>query len=95
MKTTVTCPNGHTFIKSSDSGTCPQCESEKKLSQTFLLSLAAPARRALENAGINSVEKLSFWSEKEILQFHGIGKTSMPTLREVLEKAGLDFRKDL
>jgi len=34
--------------------------------ENFLLLLAAPARRALENNGIKTVEELSKFTEKEI-----------------------------
>lgn len=56
-------------------------------------SLSAPARRALEHKGINTVKLLSKYSEAEILQLHGIGPSSIPKLRAVLQQAGLHFRK--
>jgi DNA-directed RNA polymerase alpha subunit len=58
----------------------------------FLSILVAPARRALENAGIHSLEQLSEWSEQEILKLHGLGKSSIPVLKRELEKVGLDFK---
>lgn len=91
MKTAQICPNGHSYFGSSHSPACPICAKEQA---EFLDVLALPARRALENAGITSLEKLSFWSEEEVLQFHGVGKTSLPLLRQALVKSGLDFRKD-
>lgn len=86
------CEKGHRYFKSSDCPVCPQCDSEKKPDSGFLSKLAAPARRALENAGINTLEKLSGYSEKEILNLHGIGKSSIPVLKLELEKAGLGFK---
>ena len=54
--------------------------------------LAAPARRALQNANIFTLDTLSKYSEAELLKLHGIGKTTIPKLKAELEKAGLDFR---
>ncbi len=55
--------------------------------------LPAPARRALENNGIKTIVALSKFSEKEILQFHGIGKSSIPILKRELTKKGLSFKE--
>lgn len=88
-----TCNQGHTFYKTSDCPTCPICEQERKPKDSFLSVLAAPARRALENAGILSVEKLSKYSEKEILSLHGMGKSSIPKLQQQLAEKGLKFKE--
>jgi hypothetical protein len=50
----------------------------------FLSLLVAPARRALGNNGIKNVQQLAKFSEAEILQFHGVGKTSIPILEKAL-----------
>lgn len=63
------------------------------LQNNFLLMLSVPAKRALENNGINSVKKLSQLSEKTVLSFHGIGPSSIPKLKEVLQAEGLSFKK--
>jgi hypothetical protein len=55
--------------------------------------LAAPARHALENNGIDTLEKLSKFSEKEILQFHGVGKSAIPKLADVLKAEGILFKR--
>lgn len=86
-----TCKNGHQYYKSSDCPTCPICETEKKPKEGFLSLLAAPARRALENANISTLEQLSKYSEKDILKLHGIGKATIPILKQQLENAGLQF----
>lgn len=65
----------------------------KQLSTGFLDELPAPARRALENNGITSVEKLAKYSEAEMLRLHGIGKASIPTLRDMLGKNSLSFKE--
>src|SRR5262245_3605721 len=88
-----TCPNGHSYYKSSDCPTCPICEAGKKPANGFLSSLSAPARRALENEGITTEKKLSSYSEKDILQLHGMGKASLPVLTKALRAKGLSFKK--
>lgn len=86
-----TCEKGHQYEKSSDCPTCPICEAERKPESGFLSTLGAPARRALENNGITTVDELSRYTEREILQLHGIGPSSMPRLRNALEAQGLSF----
>lgn len=87
-----TCNNGHQFYKSSDCPTCPICEEERKPKDNFLSLLAAPAKRALEREGITTLDKLTAYSEKDILAMHGMGKSSIPKLNEALTKAGLSFK---
>ncbi|MES2848221.1 MAG: hypothetical protein V4685_04155 [Bacteroidota bacterium] len=87
------CSKGHHFYKSSDCPVCPVCEKEKKPLNGFLSKLSAPARRALENKGITSLKELSAYSEKEILQLHGIGKTAIPLLATSLKEEGFSFKK--
>tara|TARA_R110002051_G_scaffold201693_1_gene268490 strand:- start:25633 stop:25929 length:297 start_codon:yes stop_codon:yes gene_type:complete len=90
-KTLRTCKNGHQFYKSSECPVCPICEAENKSEKDLFSSLYAPARRALKNEGIDSLQKLSNYSEKEILQLHGIGKTAIPKLTALLKTLGLKF----
>ncbi|MBM7586056.1 putative RecB family nuclease [Bacillus pakistanensis] len=91
-KSLRTCSKGHKYYKSSDCPTCPVCEQERKPEGGFLSLLSAPARRALENNGITTLQKLSTYSEKEILQFHGMGPASLPKLRTALQTKGLSFK---
>ncbi len=93
-KTLRTCKNGHKYYKSSDCPTCPVCEELRKPKDSFLLMLSAPARRALENNGITTLQELSAYSEKAILQFHGMGPGSIPKLRKTLTENGLRFKSD-
>lgn len=86
------CDKGHKYYKSSDCPTCPICERERKPKNGFLSLLSAPARRALENNGITTLQDLSKYTEKEILQFHGMGPASLPKLKSALEESGLSFR---
>lgn len=88
------CENGHVFFKSSDCPTCPICEKTRKPMNNFLAELAAPARRTLENNAINSLEKLAIFSEREVLKLHGIGKSSIPKLKKMLEEVDLNFREE-
>lgn len=88
------CKKGHKYYKSSDCPTCPVCEQERKPTDGFLSRLSAPARRALEANGITTLEQLSQYSEKEILQFHGMGPASLPKLREALKEQGLTFQEE-
>lgn len=92
QQTLKTCPKGHQFHKTSNCPTCPVCEAERKPENGFLALLAAPARRALENNGISTLEQLASYSEFELLKLHGLGKASLPVLRTALEKNGLKFK---
>lgn len=86
------CNKEHKYYKSTDCPTCPICEQERKPENGFLSLLSAPARRALENNDITSLEKLSTFSEKEVLKFHGMGPASLPKLRTALLENGLSFK---
>ncbi|MFC4872971.1 RNA polymerase alpha subunit C-terminal domain-containing protein [Negadavirga shengliensis] len=94
MVTLRACPKGHRYYKSSDCPTCPACEQERKPKEGFLSLLAAPARRALENMGIYSLEKLAEYREAEIIRLHGMGPSTLPKLRKALAENGLAFRND-
>lgn len=93
MKTLRICEKGHRYHKSSDCPTCPICEEERKPQEGFLSLLAAPARRALEKNGISTLEDLARYSENEILEFHGMGKSSLPKLRKALQERGFSFKE--
>jgi len=88
-----TCDKGHTYLKSSDCPTCPICEQQRKPKDGFLSQFSAPARRALENNGITTVQQLSTFSKTEVLKFHGMGPASLPKLEAAMEGEGLTFRK--
>ena len=87
-----TCKNGHPYYKSSDCPACPVCEAAKKPEHGFLSLLSAPARRALENAGISTLKKLAAHTKKDILKLHGMGKASIPVLEKALAEKGLVFK---
>ena len=92
MKPLRTCEKGHKFYKSSDCPACPVCEEKRKPSGEFLATLAAPARRALENNGITNLHQLSTFTEAEILKLHGMGKSTIIRLRSVLAENNLSFK---
>ncbi|MBO9633438.1 MAG: hypothetical protein J7578_10000 [Chitinophagaceae bacterium] len=92
-KTLRTCPNGHRYYKSSDCPVCPVCANGSKPGTGFLSLLYAPARRALENAGLTTAAKLAAHTEAEVLSLHGMGQKAMPILRQFLKEQGLTFKK--
>lgn len=55
-------------------------------------ALSAPARRALENKGIQTPDQLAGYSEAEILALHGMGPGSLPKLRQILAASGFAFK---
>ncbi|MBL7706080.1 MAG: hypothetical protein JNM21_11100 [Taibaiella sp.] len=93
QKILKTCPRGHQFYKSSDCNTCPVCTQLEKPNSGFLAPFSSPARNALAREGIDTIEKLAAYTEKEILALHGIGKSSLPRFYEALEAAGLQFKQ--
>ena len=87
------CPNGHVFYKSSDCLTCPVCEKKKKPAIGFLPKISAPARRALEQEGIDSLKQLSKYTETQLSELHGIGKSAIKILQLELSANKLSFKK--
>jgi DNA-directed RNA polymerase alpha subunit len=68
----------------------PAMKEEKKETYPFG-KLSNPAQRALANAGIKTPEELSKLTETEIMKLHGIGKSSLPTLKAAMAEKGLSF----
>lgn len=69
---------------------------EKGLSfkdEGFIGKLSFPAKRALENEGIKSVEKLAGYTEKEIISLHGIGPSSLPVMKKALNEKRSEFQR--
>ncbi|MGK2860852.1 MAG: DNA-directed RNA polymerase subunit alpha C-terminal domain-containing protein [Chitinophagaceae bacterium] len=94
IKNRRVCNAGHEYYKSSSCPVCLVCEKNRQPGFEFPSSLSAPARRALENAGIVSLLQLSKMSEADILKLHGMGPGSIPKLRDALKEKGLTFRGD-
>ena len=91
MKSRRVCPRGHVYFKSSDCPTCPKCEEARAPADGFLARLAAPARRALEGAGLTTLAKLARKTEEEVLELHGMGPNAMARLRKSLTEQGLTW----
>jgi hypothetical protein len=87
-----TCPNGHKYWKSSDCPARPRCEELRLKGTHFIPKLSAPAKRAIENAGIASVKDLSRHREADVMKLHGMGPASLPDMRAALKEAGLSFK---
>ena len=89
-KKKIVCPNGHTFYKSSDCRTCPKCEAAAsqslKAADDFLSHFAAPARRALQSAGITTLAKLSKTKPNDLQNLHGIGPNAMKVIQRLLKE---------
>ena len=56
--------------------------------------ISNPAKRALANAGIDSLARLSKFTEREILKLHGMGPATLPLLREALTANGKYFKPE-
>lgn len=56
-------------------------------------SLAAPARRALANAGIRNLAALAKWKAADVAALHGVGPNAMSILVSSLKARGLSFAK--
>lgn len=54
--------------------------------------IAVPARRALQREKIDSLEKLSGYSEEEIMKLHGFGKNAMERLRDHMKEHQVSFK---
>jgi DNA-directed RNA polymerase alpha subunit len=98
-KTLKVCSRGHEFNKSSDCPVCPVCwknyynDQVEKGSLEFV-KLSGPAMRALVNAKIKTVKQLAKYTEAQILELHGMGPASLPTLRKALKAKKLAFKKE-
>ena len=57
----------------------------------LLKQLAKPAQRALQNAGITTLEELARHREKEIAALHGIGKNALTVIQSTLQENGLSL----
>ena len=57
---------------------------------TDLPNVGAPATRALQGAGHDSLESLAGASEKDLLALHGFGPRAVRIINDALVDAGLD-----
>jgi hypothetical protein len=58
-----------------------------------LPKLAAPARHALEAAGLGSLDLLAKVTEREVAALHGMGPKAIYALKAALDARGLTFAK--
>jgi DNA-directed RNA polymerase alpha subunit len=56
--------------------------------------ISDPALRALANAGIRSLGALAQWSERDLLQLHGMGPKAVRLLKEALHGHGRRLRDE-
>ena len=54
--------------------------------------IGGPALRALATAGIRSLGELTRWSERELLQLHGMGPKGARMLKAAMAAEGSSFR---
>jgi ERCC4-type nuclease len=57
----------------------------------FPAGVAAPAIRALHDAGFTSLDQLTRVTEAELMGLHGMGPKALKALREALRAAGKSF----
>ena len=93
MRLRKICRQGHVFYTTPGCNSCPKCEAAKRPAEGFMAELAAPARRALEGAGLTTLSKLSRKSEAQLHALHGMGPNAIGRLRAALDKEGLAFRQ--
>jgi DNA-directed RNA polymerase alpha subunit len=55
------------------------------------IKISAPAHRALANENITTIEQLSTYTEKQLLQLHGFG----PKAIAILKEKGVQFRREV
>ncbi|HEX7868895.1 MAG TPA: DNA-directed RNA polymerase subunit alpha C-terminal domain-containing protein [Chryseobacterium sp.] len=63
------------------------------LENKFLQGIIAnPARRTLEKEKIDSLGKLSDYSENELMKFHGFGKNTILKLKNYMEQNNFSLK---
>lgn len=58
----------------------------------YFAFLSAPARRALQSAGILTLEDFCGFTRSGILALHGMGPDAMAKIEMKLKEAGLNFK---
>lgn len=89
------CKNGHTFEKTSDCPTCPTCAKEELITayKNGFPKIGSPAYFALKDKKINLTD-LPKYTEKQLLEIHGIGPKAVEILKEYLGNRGKAFVKN-
>jgi hypothetical protein len=93
MRQRKVCAAGHVFYKTPNCNSCPKCEALRRPVEGFMAQLAAPARRALEGAGLTTLARLLRTSEAQLLELHGMGPNAVRVLRAELAKGGMPWPK--
>jgi hypothetical protein len=57
----------------------------------FPAGVPGPALRALDSAGIRSLDDLARWTERDLAGLHGMGPKAIGILRDALRASGRDF----
>jgi hypothetical protein len=92
IKTNRTCPEGHTYRKSSDCPVCPICASLQAKPSDFAKHLSAPALRAFERLGITCLEDLQRFSPQDLLNAHGFGPSGFKVIEKLMRERGITFK---
>lgn len=58
----------------------------------FPRDLSQPALRAFQAAGIETLDQVAHYSERELLALHGVGPKTIRQLRPALAERGLAFK---
>ncbi|MGC4193161.1 MAG: hypothetical protein QM589_18595 [Thermomicrobiales bacterium] len=58
------------------------------------VNIGAPARRALADIGITTLEQLPAHSARDLLALHGVGPKAIRILTALLAERGLAFREN-
>lgn len=64
------------------------------MNKTSLPKTSEPANRALALVGIEYLEDLTKFTEKELLKLHGFGPKALRILKAALQEKGLSFAKE-
>jgi len=57
------------------------------------IKLGQPAIRALQSEGVEFLEQLSNYKEKDLLVLHGFGKKGMATLKSIMAEHEISFKE--
>ncbi len=58
------------------------------------IKLGKPALRALHNLGIETLEQLTEYSDKELLALHGFGPKALSILKAVIQDNNLSRKEE-
>lgn len=86
-----TCKNGHSFSRAGNCTVCPICDKAASKSEKIWTNLSAPARRALHANGIDTVEKISTITKRELVSWHGIGPSALRLIEQQMASCGVGF----